>query len=116
MSLTRLIRFLAILAVVLSPLAMLVGTPAQASSHHAMMMDDEAAPKAAGHCPDMDERSKDGTERSMDCAMACAATMPELADQVDAVPLPPAARLRPALLSVGHGLGPEATDPPPRSA
>ena len=114
-SLTRLIRFLTILALVLSPVAMLGGGPAQASSHH-MMMASQAADMAMEHCHDAGEKSKDRSAPSMDCAMACAAMMPELGDQLDGLPSVPAGLQAPAPVTVGHGLVPEAADPPPRTA
>jgi hypothetical protein len=114
-SLTRLIRFLAMLAVVLSPLAMLVATPAHASFHHMVKTEHAAAPMAAGHCPDMDRQSKDRSAPSMDCAMACAA-IPAVAGWVTAPPSAPSAADPIRLTIFGHGLEPEAATPPPRFA
>lgn len=113
---TRIMRFLTILAVLLSPLVMMGGTPAQAMSHHASIGEVAAAPMPMGHCDDMDMQSEGRSAPSMDCAVACAAMLPEPGSRGAGEPLEPIALDRPMLISFRHGLGPEAATPPPRFA
>ena len=132
-SLTRLIRFLTLFALVLAPLAPFVAAPASATAHHAAMatgghqMAGHAMPAhdmAAGssmaampHCQDMDGKSKDQPCGSGDCARACAAVpaISAAAGQIEPHELFHGPQLLPALVSVPHGLVPEAATPPPRS-
>src|SRR5687767_7107611 len=89
--LTRLIRFLTILALALSPLATVSAAPASAAAHHATMTASDsqtahhrmqghdmadAASMAMATCQGMDDESKDqpcGSGNSGDCVKACAA-------------------------------------------
>jgi hypothetical protein len=133
-SLTRFIRFLTVLALVLSPLATFIATPASASAHHAAMAaeghrmaghempgHDKAgdASMAAMHlCEDMGNQPMDqpcGSGDS-DCVKACAA-VPAIAavgGQLEPQLLSHGPQQMPALVSVPHGLVPEAATPPPR--
>src|SRR5687768_10350767 len=87
-SLTRLIRFLTIVALALSPLATFVAAPASAMAHHAAMATDghqmaghempghDMTDEASTSCQDMHGQSKDQPCRSGDagdCMKACAA-------------------------------------------
>jgi hypothetical protein len=109
---TRLFRLLAILAFLLAPAGMIGGAPAVASApavpHH------DAATAAPDRCAGMEEDTDRPSPRH-DCAMACAA-IPPLGSVIGARPLAPSVvdPVRPA--TFGHGLGPEAATPPPRTA
>lgn len=122
MSLTRLMGFLTMLAALLSPLAMVGGTPAKAGTHHAAMTTLDAQTNAAqaiaapGHCPKMDQQSNDRGGSAIDCLIACAATIPEPAGRLERPALAPLPAALPLLARLGDGLGPEAATPPPRSA
>ena len=129
-SLTRLIRFLTILALVLSPLAAFVSAPASATAHHTAMAADGhqmaghemardasmPAMPAMPHCKGMGEPSKEQPCGSGDCVKACAAVpaIPAIGGQLDPHALSHGPQLVPALVSVPHGLVPEAATPPPR--
>ena len=133
-SLTRLIRFLTILALVLSPLATFVASPASATAHHAAMsasshqmaghempghdMAGDASMAAMPLCKDMGDTSKDQPCGSGDgdCVKACAAVpaIPVVGGQLEPHALAHGPQLLPALVSVPHGLVPEAATPPPR--
>ena len=128
-SLTRLIRFLTILALVLSPLAMVGPSPASAMANHAAMaanghampgrdMASNAAMAAMSHCQGMEGKSKDQPCDSGDCLEACAAVpaIPAVGGQLEPHALAHGPRQLPALVSAPHGLDPEAATPPPRSA
>ncbi|HEY0113373.1 MAG TPA: hypothetical protein VGB59_09525 [Allosphingosinicella sp.] len=129
----HLIRFLTILALALSPLAALGTGPASAMAHHAAMsadapqmtshqmagheMSGDTAMATMAHCKDMDGTSKDEPCRSADCLVACAAAVPAIPAISGALePHAPEHGLvqEPALVSVPHGLVPEAATPPPR--
>jgi hypothetical protein len=126
--LTRLIRILTLLALVLSPLAMIGAAPAMAhqaatagSGHpmagHAMAGHDMNASMAAmAHCKDMDKKSKDQPCGSSDCLTACAAVpaIPAVGGQLEPHALAHGPRQHPALMSAPQGLDPEAATPPPR--
>ena len=131
-SLTRLIRFLTILALALSPLAAIGGAPALAMSHSAMAADGgqmaghrmaghdmkaDLSMAAMSHCEDMDDKSKDQPCDSGDCVTACAAVpaIPAVGGQLEPHSLAHGPRQPPALVSVPHGLVPEAATPPPRA-
>lgn len=132
-SLTRLIRFLTVLALVLSPLATIGAAPASALAHHAAMaagdhqmaghqmaghdMAADASMAAMTHCQDMDGISKDQPCGSDDCQSACAAVpaIPAVGGQLEPHAMPHGPQLLPALLSAPHGLDPEAATPPPRT-
>lgn len=111
----RLLRLLTLLAVLLSPAALL-------GEHAAMAM--PAAPMAAeaghhagaaapAHCPDSAPAPERQSRPDIDCMMACsaiAAPAVELADHEAIVGLDP-----PAPLSAGlSGRQPESDPPPPR--
>ncbi|MGQ0558030.1 MAG: hypothetical protein ACT4OE_00325 [Sphingosinicella sp.] len=107
----RLLRFLAMLALLLAPLGM--NGRAVAASHDASAA---AMPAMAdGHCPDMGGDSPQYPEPDVSCTIACAAlpaidaTMP-----VQAVLLPP--QLVTKKTGDLHGFNPEADPPPPRTA
>ena len=132
-----LIRFLTIIALALSPLAALGTAPASAMSHHAAMsagapqmashqmaghqmagheMAGDAAMATMVHCKDMDGKSKDEPCRSADCLVACAAipAIPAVGGALEPHALVHGLLQQPALVSVPHGLVPEAATPPPR--
>ena len=132
--LTRLIRFLTILALAFSPLAApsaaagsmahheAMAVPGSHSADHRMEGHDMAADinmAAMPGCQGMDGMSKDrpcGSGDSGDCAKACAAVpaIPAVGGQFKPhIPSHGPQRL-PALVSVPHGLVPEAATPPPR--
>ena len=132
-SLTRLIRFLTILALVLSPLAAFVASPASATAHHSAMASDgrgmaghempglelagNDATAAMSHCNDMGET--DGRPcGSGDCVEACAAVpaIPATGGQLEPRSLSHGPQLLPTLVSARRGLEPEAATPPPRSS
>ncbi|HET9639585.1 MAG TPA: hypothetical protein VFP12_10290 [Allosphingosinicella sp.] len=129
--LTRLIRFLAILALAMSPLAAIGVAPASAAAHHAgmtasasqtadhqMMSHDMAGDASRAACQDMDGKSKDqpcGSD-SRDCVKACAAVpaIPAVGGQLGPQLLDHGPQRVATLVSVPHGLVPEAATPPPR--
>ncbi|MGZ8286208.1 MAG: hypothetical protein ACXW27_08855 [Allosphingosinicella sp.] len=130
-SLARLIRFLTILALVLSPLAMFGAAPASATAHHAAMAADShrmaghamagdmashASMAAMPNCQDTDGPTKDRPCESSDCLTACAAVpaLPAVGGQLEPHAMAHGLRELPALVSVPHGLVPEAATPPPR--
>lgn len=130
-SLTRLIRFLTVLALVLSPLATIGASPALAMAHHSAMASSGqqmAGQQMAGHdmtadasmaaapCPDMDGKSKVQPCGSDDCQTACAAVpaIPAVGGQLAPHAVPHGPQLLPALVSAPNGLDPEAATPPPR--
>lgn len=124
--LTRLLRFLTMLALVLSPLATFVAAPASATtagSHqmtgHEMPghdMDGDASMAAVPKCQDMNGQSKDQPCGSGDCVKACAAVpaIPAVGGQLEPQLLSHGPQQVPTLVSVPHGLVPEAATPPPR--
>lgn len=107
MPVTRLIRLAIMLAVLLAPLAMIAGVPAQAAEHHA------AASQTLDHCAGLQKKSKELPLQGRDCMMACAAIIP-ICSEIDAHLPSPAAAQALALATSGHGLEPEAATPPPR--
>jgi hypothetical protein len=133
-SLTRLTRFLTILALALSPLAPFVAAPASATAHHAAMAaeghqmaghempgDDKAgaASMAAMQlCTDMGDQPMDEPcgPSDAECVKACAAVpaIPAVGGQLEPQVLSHGPQRVPALVSVHHGLVPEAATPPPR--
>lgn len=133
--LTRLIRFLTILALASAPLASFVAAPASATAHHAAMaasshqmaghempghdMAGDASMAAMAACQGMDEGSKDqpcGSGDPADCVKACAAfpAIPAVGGQLGPQVLNHGPQQAPTLVSVPHGLVPEAATPPPR--
>lgn len=132
--LTRLIRFLTILALAISPLATASAAPAS-MAHHAVMtasgsqaadhrmlghdMAADATMAAMPGCQDMDGQSKDQPCRSGDtgdCFKACAAVpaIPAVGGQLGPQVLDHGPQRVPNLMSVPHSLVPEAATPPPR--
>lgn len=135
--LTRLFGFLTILALALSPLATFVAAPASATAHHAAMAADghempghempghkmpghdmagDAAMAAMQLCKDMGDKPVDQPCGSGDCVKACAAVpaIPAVGGQLGPQVLSHGPQQVPALVSVPHGLVPEAATPPPR--
>lgn len=133
--LTRLIRFLTILALAFSPLAAVGVAPASAAAHHAAMtasVSQTADHQMMGHdmagdasvaemaaCQEMDGRSNDqpcGSGDTGGCFKACAAVpaIPAVGGQVEPQVLDHGPQRVPTLVSVPHGLVPEAATPPPR--
>ena len=128
--LTRLIRFMTILTLVLSPPALLGAAPASAAAHHAAMASDshqghrmtghdmagDPAMPAMPQCQDMDGDSDDQPCGSVDCLSACP-TVPAIpAEGGQLEPHTPAhdPLQQPALAAAPPGLVPEAETPPPR--
>jgi hypothetical protein len=124
MSWTAIVRFLTMVSLVLAPVIMMGGAPANASpvaspgAHHSERM-------SAAHCAEMGAKmATDGEDDGSGfpqgdclthCAIACAATAPVGAADLAAPALPRMVRLAP-LVSPMRGLTPETTDPPPRIA
>ena len=126
MPLASILRFLAIIALVLMPIGMMPGNHAMAASHHAQAAPHRpAAVQAPGspHCAEMAE-APDGErhhipapqqpDRSAECAIACSA-LPSVAGIIAAPDVTPAV-IHPLALAARRGLTPEATTPPPRNA
>ena len=129
-SLTRLIRFLTIFALVLSPLAMFEAAPASATAHHAAMAADshqghqmaghdmagDASMAAMPHCKDMNGKTTDQPCESSDCLTACGAVpaIPAVGGNLEPHASAHGPRQLPALLYAPHSLVPEAATPPPR--
>jgi hypothetical protein len=132
--LTRLIRFLTILALALSPLAAFVAAPASATAHHAAMAASNhqmTGHEMPGHdvagdstmaamqlCKDMGDKPMDQPCGSGDgdCVKACAAVpaITSVGGQLEPQILNHGPQRVPTLVSVPHGLVPEAATPPPR--
>ena len=112
-SITRLMRFLTIFAVLLSPISMVGGTAAQAMGH-GTAAEHESAETPMPHCADMDDKSKGDVRASIDCTIACAALISELS-RVDAPALALTPMHRPVVNVTVRGLRPEAATPPPRN-
>ena len=113
MTASRLLRLLAMFALLLMPLAMAGQGHAVAAAPHG-----EMASAEAGHCADIEsegDRKHQSGSAAADCLMACAALpaagAPVAAEQIVLRPTPVAA-LQPAIV----GLSPEAETPPPRIA
>ena len=131
--LTRLIRFLTILALAFSPLATASAAPASMAHHAAMTA---SGSKAADHQMQGHDMAADGTMAAMpgcqamgempsdqpcgssdgECVKACAAVpaIPALGGQLEPQILSHGPQRVPMLVSVPHGLVPEAATPPPR--
>ena len=127
--LMRLIRFLTIVALALSPLATFVAAPASATAHHAAMA--ASSQQMTGHempghdmagdasmtgCKDMGDQPMDQPCGSGDCVKACAA-VPAIAavgGELEPQILSHGPQRVPTLVSLPHGLVPEAATPPPR--
>jgi hypothetical protein len=119
MPVVRLLRFLTILAVLLAPVGMMGGAPAQAMGHHASAgILDGAAMTGMDDCAGMqkaDGKPHRQPSQKHDCMMACAA-IPAFASELPAKPLAPIAAEPVPLSTFDHGLTPEAATPPPRFA
>lgn len=130
-SVTRLIRFLTILTLVLSPLAMLGAAPASAAAHHAAMAADSRQDhRMTGHdmvaarampampqCQGMEGDPEDQPCGSVDCLSACPATpaIPAEGGRIEPHNLAHGPLQQPALAAAPPGLVPEAEIPPPRT-
>ncbi|HEY0012465.1 MAG TPA: hypothetical protein VGB79_06380 [Allosphingosinicella sp.] len=104
----RFLHFLALLAMMLAPMAM-HGAPAAAAApaHHAVA----EAPHCAGSGEGQDERERG---RSADCAIACSAMTG--GSQLAEPAAPPRADFLAALNSFVAGTAPGSDPPPPRLA
>jgi len=113
MTASRLLRILAMFALLLMPLAMAGQGHAIAAAPHGQM-----ASADAGHCADMEskgDKKHKGGSSSADCLMACAALpAAEAPLAVEQIVLRPT--LVAVLVPVITGLSPEAETPPPRIA
>jgi hypothetical protein len=113
MTASRLVRLLAMFALLLMPLAMIgQGHAIAAAPHHDMTS------AASGHCADMDskpDKKHHDSSSAAECLMACAALpAAEAPAPVEQIALRPT--LVAALVPVTVGLAPEAETPPPRLA
>jgi hypothetical protein len=112
MSASRLIPFLALLALVLAPLGMMDAHAAMAApapglaAHHGQSSD---------HCAGMDQPEKLKPVSCIDCIMVCSG-VPVAESGVAAHPLATAPLPRLPLEQRVHGLHPESEPPPPRFA
>lgn len=124
----RLIRFLTMLALLLAPLAMFGGSPASATVRHSMAADHhqmadhavagDASMAAMSACQDKEGTAKDRPCETSDCLTACAAVsaIPAVGGNLEPHLSAHGPRQLPALISVPHGLVPEAATPPPRGS
>ena len=113
MPITRLLRILTILAVLLAPLGMLGGHPAMATPAPSDPAMSHMAIDPAGHCADIDKQSKDQPGSSIDCMIACSVLL--TAENVLSVhPVAISPRQPRTLAVVLNGLHPEWDTPPPR--
>ena len=115
----RILRLLALLAVLLSPLSMIVHAPAMAAMTEASAATPDQAAAThqsamANHCAPQ-EQDQQSPARSPDCALACAALPSGSVLLTMRAPLP-APRDPLPLLTEPHGLDPEAATPPPRAS
>jgi hypothetical protein len=102
----RLVRLLAVLAVLLMPLGM---APAAAAAVHPQM----AMDMPAGHCPEQ-APGRDMKGGIAECTMACAGTLPAT-DLASNEPVPIArAPIQPTATQRLQGLHPDAATPPPK--
>lgn len=119
MAVTRLLRFLIALAMLLAPISMMGSHAAMAmtSPAAAAMADHGAGEASAGHCADMampDEQAPDqAPAKNIDCTIACSCMPPAIGDISEPAALPAMAQ-RPALALPLHGLNPKAEPRPPR--
>lgn len=116
MSLTRLFRFLAIVAILFAPLSMASGHAAMAMPAPSATMSGHMATAAPmGHCADMDgEQDKSGPSApSIDCLIACSA-LPTMAFEVESHPAVHGLIQPAALVGALTGRHPESDPPPPR--
>jgi hypothetical protein len=120
MPVTRLMRFLTILAVLLAALGMVGGTPVQARTYHVASAAAHHSDVMPGmeHCAGVHKnggKSDRQPAQKHDCMMACAA-IPSFGSNIDAKPLATRAAEPDRLSTSGSGLKPEAVTPPPRFA
>jgi len=114
MPLTRLIRILAILAVLFAPLGMMSEHAAMAVAPSAQpVMGQMAAMDMAGHCADMDKQSQDQPGSGIDCMIACSA-LPSTEGAVIARPMTASVLQKIPVMEGLNGLHPESDPPPPR--
>lgn len=119
---SRLLPFIAMLAMVFAPLSMVGGSAAVAqspmpasSTHHEQSAGDPAhCSEMSGESPNEDDSSRQGDCFS-DCAVTCSAIPPLGTLFGDSAMLPAAAHPLP-LVDRMQGLNPESADPPPRTA
>ena len=108
----RLVRILALLALVLAPLGMMGAHPAMATPaaavapHHGL---------ASDHCAGMDQPEKPKPVSCIDCIMVCSG-LPVAQSDIAAHPLATAPLPRLPLEQRVDGLHPESEPPPPRFA
>lgn len=117
MPLTRLLRFLTLIAVIFAPISMSGGHAAMAMPAPSAAMAEQMPAAPAGHCADMGgEQDKSGPSApNIDCMIACSA-MPAADFEVEVHPVV-AAFIEPrALTNALNGLNPESDPPPPRFA
>ncbi|MFC7535895.1 hypothetical protein ACFQPG_00770 [Sphingomonas sp. GCM10030256] len=109
-AMASLVRLLALLALVLMPFGM---ASAPAAAHGAATTQPVAPAAQTGEHCDQQQRPDMPAKPKTDCAMACAALLPE-----GAIPLVeelrPAAPRHAVLISPAPGAGPELATPPPK--
>ena len=114
MSITRLMRLLAIFAMLFAPFGMIGGHAAMAMPAATSAMPDHASMMdPASHCADREEPSKDRPGSSIDCMIACSA-LPSAESGVGDQTLPVALVLVFPRATGVAGLHPESDPPPPR--
>lgn len=91
----------------LAPLSMISGGAAMAMPHATGIM------ASSGHCPSMEGQSKDQSESSIDCMIACAAVTAASAEVANQPIFEAAAPVMPRSAGV-RGLQPGFDPPPPR--
>ncbi|HEX8125735.1 MAG TPA: hypothetical protein VF548_09160 [Allosphingosinicella sp.] len=103
MPVSRLIRWLTLIALFMAPLAMIEAGPAMAHGHAV----------AGGRCSKSDEKDHPSPAAPADCMIACAGVL--LHGDSDLDRPRPARSAEPATLAYRlDGLSPEAATPPPR--
>ncbi len=115
MSLTRLMRFLVMTAMLLAPMSMMGGHAAMALPAPAAtaMESHMRAGAPAGHCADMDQDQDRQADPGIDCMIACSAIRTN-DFEVETHPMTAASMEPSRLTSALHGLHPESDPPPPR--
>lgn len=117
MLIARLVRMLALLAMLIAPFGMMGSHAAAAAAPPAPMPashgDAHAAPAAPDHCAPAGGDEGDRTQQSIDCTIFCAAMAApgaEVAQRAAFAAIALGNRLEP----IRHGLNPESEPPPPR--
>lgn len=118
----RLVRILAIFAILLAPMSMMANSAAmaQATAPKSTLHHEQSAAEG-GHCSEMSgaTQENDGSspqqECLSDCAVTCAA-IPVLGDPLQEPVLLLAMAHPVPLMNWMRGLNPESADPPPRTA